>query len=138
MTYLVDSNVLSELRKKRPDRQVLAWYDATPSRQLFLSVLTVGEIQLGIERLRRKDQRRAGALDRWLRGLNAAYRDRIVPVDLPAAEEWARINVPDQVPVIDGLIAATAKVHGWTLVSRNSADVAATGVKLLNPFAPAE
>lgn len=134
MTYLLDTNVLSELRKRRPDQRVLSWYDTVSSADIFLSVLTIGEIRLGIERLRRKDPDRADLLERWLRGLRAAFADHIVGVDAKTAEEWGRINVPEQLPVIDGLLAATARTRGWTLVTRNTADVARSGVTVLNPF----
>jgi len=135
MTYLLDTNVVSELRKRAPDQGVVTWYDSVPSAELFLSVLTIGEIQLGIERLRRKDGAQADLLDRWLHGLRSGYLDRIVGVDVSVAEEWARLSVPDPLPVIDGLIAASAKVRGWTLVTRNTADLARTGVAVLSPFA---
>jgi toxin FitB len=99
-----------------------------------LSVLTIGEIRLGIERLRRADQPQADRLERWLQGLHAAYRDHLVDVDADIAEEWGRLNTPDPLPVIDGLLAASAKVRGWTLVTRNIADLHRSGVALLNPF----
>ncbi len=134
MTYLLDTNVVSELRRRVPDLGVATWYDSVPSTELFLSVLTIGEIRLGIERLRRKDIAQADLLDRWLRGLRSGYLDRIVGVDVSVAEEWARLSVPDPLPVIDGLIAASAKVRGWTLVTGNTADLARSGVAVLNPF----
>jgi toxin FitB len=99
--------------------------------------LTIGEIRLGIERLRRKDAAQADLLEQWLRGLHAGYGDHIIDVDAAAAEEWGRLSVPDPLPVIDGLLAASAKIRGWTLVTRNTADVARSGVALLNPFEPA-
>lgn len=136
MTYLVDTNVVSELRKRAPDPHVLAWYGTVSSADLFLSVLTIGEIRLGIERLRRKDTAQADLLEQWLRGLHVVYRDHLIDVDADVAEEWGRLNVPDQLPVIDGLLAASAKVRGWTLVTRNVADLGRSGVSLLNPFEP--
>lgn len=75
-------------------------------------------------------------LEQWLRGLYATNRDRIVDVDLGVAEEWGRLDVPEQLPVIDGILAATAKARAWTLVTRNTADMARSGVRLLNPFDP--
>jgi toxin FitB len=134
MTYLLDTNVLSELRKREPDLCVLAWYESVTSTELFLSVLTIGEIRLGIERLRRKDEPQAELLERWLHGLHAAYRDHLIDVDADVAQEWGRLNVPNQLPVVDGLLAASAKVHGCTLVSRNVTDLARSGVSVLNPF----
>jgi predicted nucleic acid-binding protein len=136
MTYLLDTNVVSELRRRQPDRHVLAWFESVPSARLFLSVLTVGEIRLGIERLRRKDAVRAEGLEWWLRGLRDTYRDHVIDVDAETAQEWGRLNVPDPLPVIDGLLAASAKVRGWTLVTRNTADLARCGVAMINPFEP--
>lgn len=136
MSYLLDTNVISELRKREPDRNVLAWYDTVPEAEIFLSALTIGEIRLGIERLSRKDAAQTAQLEHWLGGLHAAYRDRITDIDADTAEEWGRLNVPDPLPVIDGLLAASARVRGWTLVSRNTADLARTGVMLVNPFHP--
>jgi toxin FitB len=134
MNYLLDTNVISELRKRSPDQHVLAWYSTVSSAKLFLSVLTVGEIRLGIERIRRKDQGQAAHLEQWLDGLRHTYADRLVNLDEQTAQEWGRINVPDPLPVIDGLLAASAKIRGWTLVSRNTADLARSGVNLINPF----
>jgi toxin FitB len=134
VTYLLDTNVLSELRRREPDPRVLDWYATVSSAQLFVSVLTIGEIRLGIEQLRRKDPVQADALERWFRGLRSSYQDRVVDIDVETAEEWGRMNVPDPLPVIDGMLAATAKVRGWTLVTRNTAGVARSGATLLNPF----
>jgi len=136
VTYLVDTNVISEVRRRRPDAHVAAFFAHAKPAELFLSVLTIGEIRTGIERLRRKDEDRANALDRWLAGLCARYADRIINVDAAIADEWGRLNVPDPLPVIDGLLAATAMARGWTLVTRNVADLSRCGVRLLNPFEP--
>jgi toxin FitB len=136
MTYLLDTNVVSELRKRDPDPHVAAWYGTVTSAEIFISVLTIGEIGLGIERLRRKDGARAELLEQWLRGLRVSYGGHIINVDADAAEEWGRLNVPDPLPVIDGLLAASAKIRGWTLVTRNTEDIARSGVALLNPFDP--
>jgi toxin FitB len=134
--YLLDTNVVSELRRREPDPHVLAWYERVASAELFLSALTIGEIRMGIERLRRKDEARAELLEQWLHGLHVAYRDHVIDVDADVAEEWARLNVPDPLPVVDGLLAASAKVHGCTLVTRNVTDLARSGVSVLNPFEP--
>ena len=137
MSYLVDTNVLSELRKgRRCDSQVSQWFARLSDEEVFLSVLTVGEIRRGIERIRRRDARSARVLDAWLRRLTAEHRERILPVDEAVAEEWGRLNVPNPVPVVDGLMAATARVHGLTLATRNVKDVARTGVACVNPFEP--
>jgi hypothetical protein len=102
--------------------------------ELFLSVLVVGEIRLGVERLRRRDPVQAETLGRWLGEVHSTYADRILPVTSGVAEEWGRLNVPDPLPVIDGLLAATANVHGLTLVTRNTTDLARGGVQVFNPF----
>ena len=134
MSFLLDTNVVSELRRRTPDAGVVAWFDTVDSRELYLSVLTIGEIRQGICRLHRRDQAQAAVFDRWLVGLLGAYSDRVVPVTVEVAQEWGRLNVPDPVPVVDGLLAATAKLHKWTLVTRNISDVSGTGARLLNPF----
>ena len=134
MSYLLDTNVVSELRKRSPDASVEAWYDSVPGSQLFLSVLTIGEIRMGVERMRRKDTAKAASLENWLTRLETAYGDHIVPVDTAFADTWARLSVPDTLPVIDGLLAATAYDRGWTLVTRNTKDVRHAGVRVLDPF----
>ena len=134
MPYLLDTNVVSELRKARPDRRVAAWFEAVPDDSVHLSVLVIGEIRQGIERLRLRDADQARALDDWLRTLWTVYEERIVPVSGEIAEEWGRLNVPDPLPVVDGMLAATARVHHWTLATRNTKQVERTGVQLVNPF----
>jgi predicted nucleic acid-binding protein len=134
VNFLLDTNVVSEIRKKLPDPGVAAWFASVPTDQLFLSVLVVGEIRQGIERLARRDPAQAEVFEHWLTRLVSVYQDRIVPVTADVAEAWGRLNVPDPVSVVDGLMAATALVHGWTLVTRNAGDVASTGVRLLDPF----
>ena len=89
MTYLLDTNVISELRRRHPDPSVAAWYDTVQSAEIFISALTVGEIRLGIERLRKKDSGQADRLEHWLQGLRAAYGDHIIGIDTAVAEEWA-------------------------------------------------
>lgn len=135
MKFLLDTNVIAELRKgARANPHVRSWFESLDSDAIMLSVLTIGEIRRGIENVRRRDPATAKALERWLRRLVAEHRDRILPIDLPVAEEWGRLNVPDPLPVVDALLAATAKVHGLTFVTRNVKDVARTGVELMNPF----
>lgn len=135
MKFLLDTNVVSELRKgPRADRNVTVWFEGLESGELFLSVLVVGEIRRGIERIRRRDSKSAEALDRWLAGLAAGFEDRILPVGRRVAEEWGQMNVPDPLPVLDALMAATAKVHGLVLATRNVKDVASAGVRTVNPF----
>lgn len=134
MAYLLDTDVISELRRPAPNRGVLEWFERIPASRLFLSVLVLGEIVQGIERLRARDRARAEALDVWLATLRRTYSDHVVGVDEAVATEWGRLNAAARVPVVDGLMAATALVHGWTLVTRNGSDVAPTGVTVLDPF----
>lgn len=135
MSFLLDTDVVSEIRKKAPDRSVTTWFTSVPADKLFLSVLVVGEIRQGIARLARRDPAQAENFERWLSQLVDGYGDRIVPITVRIAEVWGRLNVPDPVPVVDGLLAATALVHDWTLVTRNVGGVRSTGVRLLDPFA---
>ena len=135
MSYLIDTNVISELRKgRRCNRSVADWFAAIPEDEVFLSVLTIGELRRGISLLQRRDKEAAAALNRWLLGLADASQDRILGVDRAIAEEWGRMNSPNPLPVIDSLIAATAKVHGLTVATRNTIDIARTGVICVNPF----
>jgi toxin FitB len=135
MSLLIDTNVISELRKgERCDPQVSAWFSAVPDDSIYLSVLVIGEIRRGIERIRLRDLDSARALERWLARVIRDNGDRIIDVDRDVAEEWGRLNAPDPLPAIDGLLAATAIVHGFTLVTRNTKDVERTGVTVVNPF----
>ncbi|MCX6542895.1 MAG: type II toxin-antitoxin system VapC family toxin [Acidobacteria bacterium] len=135
MSYLIDTNVISELRKGvRADRRVIDWFAGLVEGDLYMSVLTVGEIRKGIERIRRRDRHAAAPLERWLHEVIEAHRDRILPIDQAVAEEWGRLSVPDPLPAVDGLLAATAAVHGLVLVTRNVKDLLRAGVSLLNPF----
>ncbi len=135
MAYLVDTNVLSELRKgERCDAGVAAWFARAEDDDIFLSVLVMGELQRGVDRIRRRDAQGADALGRWLEHLMITYADRILPVTLPIARLWGSFGVPDPVPTVDGLLAATALHHALVLVTRNEKDVVATGVRVLNPF----
>jgi predicted nucleic acid-binding protein len=132
--FLLDTNIVSEIRKQDPDHRVMSWFEGVSAAELGISVLVVGEIRQGVERLRRRDPGAAGPYETWLKILEDSYGDRILPVSPEVADTWGRLNVPDSLPVVDGLMAATALVHRLTLVTRNIADVARTGVTLLNPF----
>lgn len=135
MAFLLDTNVVSELRRKAPNRHVVAWYHDHRSADMYVSALTVGEIRNGIERVRPRDPAQADSLDRWLATLVTTYRDRILPITTRIADEWGRMNaLPQPLPVIDGLMAATARVHRFTFVTRNVADVERTGIQVRNPF----
>lgn len=132
--YLVDTNVLSELRRPRPVLPVVEWLKSTPSEGLFLSVLTVGELCRGANLLRTRDQTAAAALDRWIGQLRLQFENRILPVDLAVAETWALLCARQPLPAIDGLIVATARAHGLTVVTRNTLDFERAEVPVLNPF----
>lgn len=133
--YLLDTNVVSELRKgPRADGNLLSWFARQPDESLFLSVLVLGEIRRGIESIAQRDKATASALEAWMIRLAGAYEQRILPITREIANTWGRMNVPDPLPVIDSLLAATAQVHGLTLVTRNAKDVARTGVLVINPF----
>jgi len=135
VSFLLDTNVVSELRKKGgTNTGVTRWIASVNEEDLFLSVLVVGELHQGTERLRRRDPVAARKLDRWLTALTESYAERILEVDLEIATLWGRLNVPDPLPAVDGMLAATAIVHNFTLVTRNTSDVRRTGVRLVNPF----
>jgi predicted nucleic acid-binding protein len=137
VAYLLDTNVVSELRKTVPNQNVLAWYQREERARAYISTLVVGEVRQGVQRLRSRDPQQANALDKWLLGLLSMYGGRVLPVTVEVAQEWGRLSGTSQPPpVVDGLMAATAKVHQLTLVTRNTADVARTGVRVLNPFEP--
>lgn len=133
--YLIDTSVISEIRKgRRSNPHVAAWFRRVGDDELFLSVLVVGEIRQGIERLRPRDPRGARSIERWLDEILQSFGDRILPVDDRVAQNWGRLNSPRALPVIDSLLAATAQTHGLTLVSRNTKDIERSGVRCLNPF----
>ena len=135
--FLLDTNVISELRKKdRMDARVQRWFDQYTDAELWLSVLVVAELRRGVELLRRRDEVAASMLGAWLESVVIDYRDRILPVTVEIAQRWATLAVPNPLPWIDGLLAATALEHGLTLATRNIDDVRRTGVTLVNPFAP--
>jgi predicted nucleic acid-binding protein len=135
VSYLLDTNVLSETRKSRRNPGVTDWISVTPPDRMYLSVLTIGEIEKGITNLLvRGDQRQATLFENWLADVTEAFGDRILPINAQIAREWGQHNAGRAAPVVDALIAATAKVHGWTMVTRNTKDFAHSGVRLLNPF----
>lgn len=131
--YLLDTNVVSELRKPKPHGAVLAWLAAVEDTQLHISAVTIGEIQAGIELTREQDEAKALQMQSWLDMVAASYN--VLPMGASAFRAWARLmhRKPDTV-YEDAMIAATAQVHGLTVVTRNVADFKAFGVPLLNPF----
>ncbi|MCA1702414.1 MAG: type II toxin-antitoxin system VapC family toxin [Actinobacteria bacterium] len=134
MRYLLDTNVVSEIRRPRATRQVVEWWNSIPSSDLFLSALVVGEIRRGIERLRARDPTQTAVYELWLQQLREQFDERVLIVDVEIAEEWGRMNATTRVPQFDGLMAATARVHGLVFVTRNITDVAPTHVTVLNPW----
>ena len=130
--YLLDTNVVSELRKPKPHGAVLAWLRAADDAQLHLSAVTIGEIQAGIELTREQDPAKAAETEAWLELVTAAYN--VIPMDALTFRTWARLMHRKSDTVYeDAMIAATAAVHGFTVVTRNVADFKAFGVALLNP-----
>ena len=135
MGSLIDTNVWSELQKRsRINPGVQRWFAGVAMADLYLSVLVVGEVRCGIERLRRRDPEQALRLASRLAQLTLAMSGRILPLSLQIAEQWGRINVPNPLPVVDSLLAATALVHDLTFVTRNVRDVERSGVRCFNPF----
>ena len=133
--YLLDTNVISELRKgTRCNPSLQSWFGQAGSSELYLSVLTIGEIRKGIELLSKRDSSAAAVLNLWLVDICRHYEERILPISAMIAEEWGRMNAIRPLPVTDGLIGATAKVFGFTLVTRNVDDLRGVGVRLINPF----
>jgi toxin FitB len=132
--YLLDTNVVSELRRSRKNPMVVTWFDAIAAEQAFISALVVGEIRKGVARLEQRDVAQAVRLEAWLTQLESSFADRVLPVDTAVADRWGRIDAVRPVPVVDGLMAATAIVHDLTLATRNVQHVADTGARLLNPW----
>ncbi|WP_214412211.1 type II toxin-antitoxin system VapC family toxin [Sphaerisporangium fuscum] len=132
--YLLDTNVVSETRRRDANPLVRTWISEAYGPALYLSTLTIGEIRRGVEIRRRKDPAQATVLERWLHALHRQFGDRIAPVTSEIAEEWGRLQAARILPTMDGLIAATARVNGWTLVTRNVKDFTGTGVSVVNPF----
>ena len=136
MNYLIDTNIISEVRKgPRCDPSVAAWYASLDDEDIYLSVLVLGEIRKGIERARPNNAANARALEEWLRTVTNSFAERILPVDQSVADEWGRMSAKRAASTVDALLAATAKVHRMTLATRNVADVADLGAAVFNPFA---
>jgi toxin FitB len=130
--YLVDTNVISDARRKIP--QALSWLQSVPPDEVFLSVVTLGEIARGIAQKQRTDPRAAQVFERWLARLRTTHRARILPITDVIAIEWGRLAAERPRGDVDGLIAATAIAHGLTVVTRNVRDFADTGVPCINPW----
>ncbi len=135
MSFLLDTNIISELRKgTRCNSDVANWFSTVEDHDVYLSVLVIGEIRKGVELIRRNDPDTAARLENWLQQIVDQYSERILPVDRSVAEEGGRLNVPNPRPTIDTLLAATAKVHHLVLATRNVNDIRHTGVSYINPF----
>ena len=136
--FLLDTNVVSELRKIRlgkANRHVANWADSVDATELFLSVITIQELEMGVLLVERRDPTQGKVFRTWLNDhVLPTFSDRVLPVDIAVAQRSARLHVPDPRPVRDALIAATALVHGMTVVTRNAADFEPTGVLILNPW----
>lgn len=134
--YLLDTNVLSELREGKPkaDQAVLAWAASVPLSTQYVSPIVLMEIEVGILRLERRTPPEGRALRIWLARVRTLFTGRILPIDDAVGQRCARLHVPDSASPHDALIAATALVHGMTLVTRNTTDFDGTGVMLLNPW----
>jgi len=137
MAFLLDTNIISELRKGRSDcnARVWSWYEATPLEEIYLSVLVLGEMRKGVEMKRKADPASAAALERWLREVARTHRARVLSISVEISEVWGRMTADSPLPVVDGLLAATARYYGLTVVTRNERDFQRCGVDYINPFA---
>jgi predicted nucleic acid-binding protein len=134
VSFLLDTNVISEPRRKRPDLRVMSWFGSTDRGSLHISVLTLGELTMGAARLARRDGVQAAVLRQWLDDTRQRYTNRIIPIDSEISEAWGELNAIRPLPVIDGLLAATALVRGMTFVTRDTRDIAGTGARTINPW----
>ena len=134
LQYLLDTNILSETRKKQANERVISFLSAAEPSALFISVLSLGELRKGVALKARSDADAAKRLGTWVDGLEFSFGDRILSVDAAIARQWGELSAQRSRPVVDTLLAATALVHKLTLVTRNISDVHDLGVKLLDPW----
>jgi toxin FitB len=131
--YLLDTNVISEMRRPRPNAAVVAWISAIPSEELFLAAITLGELQAGVEMTRQQDPAKAKEIERWIDAVAGTHN--ILPADGVIFRQWAQLMQHRSVDLIEGaIIAATALVHNMTVATRNSRDFERLGVPAVNPF----
>lgn len=132
---LLDTNILSELRRgQRADAGLLTWFNAEPEKGMFLSVITLGEIRKGIERIRPRDPSQAATLEVWLVRLKRQFSGKFLPITAEISDRWGRMQGFRPLPVLDSLLGATAIERNLTLVTRNEAGFAGLGIRVLNPF----
>jgi predicted nucleic acid-binding protein len=131
--YLLDTNVVSELRKPKPHGAVKAWISSLHAEQIFLPAVTLGELQIGVDRTRQQDAARAVEIEKWLDAVQSSFA--CLPMDSACFREWTRLMTgkPDEI-MEDAMVAATARVHGLTVATRNVRDLAKLGVEIVNPF----
>ena len=135
MKYLLDTNVISEVRKgRRAHSAVLKWWSETKIEDIYTSVMVLGEIRQGVECLRIKDSQRALEIESWLQSITASMGTRLLVVNQKIADTWGRMGVNRSLPLVESMLAATALAHDMTFVTRNTKDIRDTGVSYLNPF----
>ena len=135
MSYLLDTNILSEIRKgSRCDARVKRWWTQVNEADLYLSVMVMGEIRRGIEKIRIRNPEKARELDKWVQSVGKAFGPRLLAVELNVAEVWGSMTVKRNLPLVEGLLTATAIANDLTLVTRNTKDIEGTGARYLNPF----
>jgi len=135
LKYLLDTNVISEVQKGRSAHSaVRKWWSETNIEDIYTSVMVLGEIRQGVERLRIRDPRRAVEIENWLQSITASMGTRLLVVNQKIADTWGRMGKNRSLPLVDSILAATAVAHNLTLVTRNIKDIQGTGVNYLNPF----
>jgi len=135
VSWILDTDVITELRKgEQANPGLLKWFRAVDDEMLFISVVVLGELRHGVEVTRLKDPQAGDTLDQWLADVTAQFDERILPIDEEVAEQWGVFGMRDPISAVDGLVAATALVHGCTVVTRHEDAYAGTDVTVLNPF----
>ncbi|MGE0668059.1 MAG: type II toxin-antitoxin system VapC family toxin [Sphingomonadales bacterium] len=132
--FLLDTNIISETRKPRPNPGLSRWIAEASPLDLYISVLSVGEIRKGVEKLRQHNARNASEIEEWLTDIEDAFAERVLPIDRRIAHAWGRLSARAGEHPVDVMLASTAQVHDLTLVTRNVRDVAELGIAMLNPF----